>query len=368
MTPEEFVEHASSPRQSWSSLAVGSAWQVGAGAVKAGYAGVGAAVKPGLSGASRAIGNFADAVGGGGSMMAGFFPVTGNTHMGGNLNFGVHTPVGQELRHWGPLHFMANKRSGAFAEPARLLSEKELSNIPLVDQPKGYHGAARTGLIPSKTGPMSYLPGVLGAGASAYFMYQGYQENGFKGLYDAAIYDLAANTALHNVGYQRHSGGAVQKGLGALGGVTTASTGWFGSGGLSMAGIGAGAYAGATVGQSIAGTPGAFAGAFIGAKAFRSPGRAAVTALALGGAYAVSKGAYSILKTGYRKGAARRSIDTAGDTASFFTQNAHTMRSRAVQAMHKSHTNARSALGQEASFMHMNRDYFSTYRRAGNMM
>ena len=55
-------------------------------------------------------------------------------------------------------------------------------------------------------------------------------------------------------------------------------------------------------------------------------------------------------------------IDTAGSTAAFYTRNANTMRARSVMAMRNSHLNARSALGMEATYMHMDRNYFSRYR------
>ena len=59
----------------------------------------------------------------------------------------------------------------------------------------------------------------------------------------------------------------------------------------------------------------------------------------------------------------KRGLNYAGDTAAYFTKNAVTMRQRAVQSMQKSNMNARSAFGQEASLMHMNRDMFSHYKR-----
>ena len=58
-----------------------------------------------------------------------------------------------------------------------------------------------------------------------------------------------------------------------------------------------------------------------------------------------------------------RGLNYAGDIAAFQTQMASTMRQRSLQAMHKSSINARSAFGQEAGMVHMNRDMFSQYRR-----
>jgi hypothetical protein len=124
-----------------------------------------------------------------------------------------------------------------------------------------------------------------------------------------------------------------------------------------------GAGTGASMGQSVLGAPGAFFGGYVGGLIGRHPLVAAGAAVSMGGAYLAGKGAFSLLKTGYRQRQDAKMIHTAGDTASFFTQNAMTMRSRAVQQMRNSHLNARSALGGEATLMHMPRNYFSSYGR-----
>ena len=89
----------------------------------------------------------------------------------------------------------------------------------------------------------------------------------------------------------------------------------------------------------------------------------AMGAAAVGGVAAAGYGAYEVLKMGYAQKQSRKGIQTAGDLAAFNTMGANTMRSRAVQAIQKSHTNARSALGGEANFMHYSsRNYHSPYR------
>ena len=108
---------------------------------------------------------------------------------------------------------------------------------------------------------------------------------------------------------------------------------------------------------------GAAAGAKLGAFAFASFSRAAVIG---GGLYAgslIAQGTYSMLESGYSKRKRSRGFNYASDTSQFMTQQAVTMRQRAMQAMHKSHLNARSAFGQEATITHMNRDMFSHYKR-----
>jgi hypothetical protein len=128
--------------------------------------------------------------------------------------------------------------------------------------------------------------------------------------------------------------------------------------------VGIGGGIGSSIGNAIGGVPGGIAGGVMGSAAMGNPYAAAATALA-GSAALVGYGSYSLLKTGYRHGRNIRLGNvphTGGETASFFTQNAFTMRSKAVQAMRNSHLNARTALGQEATFMHTNKNYFSTYR------
>jgi hypothetical protein len=86
-------------------------------------------------------------------------------------------------------------------------------------------------------------------------------------------------------------------------------------------------------------------------------------AVVAGGAYLAGKAGYSVLKAGYDYRQQGKSIQTSGDLMAFNTGAALTMRARAVQAMQNSHMNSRSALGQEAMFIHQpQRNYHSPYR------
>lgn len=196
--------------------------------------------------------------------------------------------------------------------------------------------------------------GALTLGFSAFNIYQGYSENGAKGAFDAAAWDIATNAAVGHFAYKRE---ILKNGLIS---VTQPGVG-------KLVGKGLGAGLGATLGQSIAGAPGAFAGAYVGAAFSSRAGLVAMGAGAVAGGMVMAPaaamyGAYKLANYGAARTAGQRRIDTAGDMSAFMTGNAMTMRSRAVQAIHKSHLNARSALGQEASFLHQNRNYFSTYR------
>jgi hypothetical protein len=141
-------------------------------------------------------------------------------------------------------------------------------------------------------------------------------------------------------------------------------------------GAGIGLQAGTAIGDSLGklvglegqapglagGIFGALGGASLGAAMATGGHRMALSALAIGGGMMVADTVSDFLSTGFKNPKAR-GLDLAGDTAAYFNSQASTMRQRAVQAMHKSHLNARSALGNEASLMHTNRDFFSNYRR-----
>lgn len=214
----------------------------------------------------------------------------------------------------------------------------------------------------------SVAPGVLGLGFTAYSVYQGGRDGGLKGAYDALVWDLAANAgaARWAFGSKHHYSmlEAGQRGI-KLAGTQLKSPGLLGFGARYT-----GAGIGASIGQSLAGTPGAFIGGYLGAAPFSAMMRhpVGVGALAVTAATAtVGYGAYQVVKqvakAGYAHGRSRHGLDTSGSMASFMTQGAMTMRARAVSAMHKSHLNARSALGQEANFMHYpSRNYHSRYR------
>ena len=218
----------------------------------------------------------------------------------------------------------------------------------------------------------------LGFAFSAYNIYSGYQEGGIWGAKDSAVWEIATASAAARFAYGSVGTAGPSRNIGAMArmgqlGIKTPGTKIvFGGGGGMVAGMArvAGAGIGASIGQEIAGTPGAFIGGFIGAAPIRfaathpllAGGMALAGVTAAAGA-AVVKGGTAILREGHQHRQRQRGIDTSGSMAAFMTQNAMTMRSRAVQAMHKSHLNARSALGQEAGFMHMpSKNYHSRYR------
>ena len=114
----------------------------------------------------------------------------------------------------------------------------------------------------------------------------------------------------------------------------------------------------------VGGVFGAAGGAAVGAAMFGSLKRAVISSVGLGAAKIFASTEMNALQAGFQNmGRERQGFNFASDVSAHFTNNAVTMRQRAVQAMHKSHMNARSAFGQEANMIHMNRDYFSHYKR-----
>lgn len=231
----------------------------------------------------------------------------------------------------------------------------------------------------------------LGIGMSALMVGMGAADNGAWGAYDALMTEVAVNSAVMKQAYIRAPRANLGLTAASMGGgmgssktpfkptgptQTVSQRSWWGNKtggtplgrGVGMMGMTMGAYIGAGIGGEAMGTLGSFAGAAVGARVMRNPLTALLGAGTLIGATQVGKGAYQVLKSGYRKAQSMKGFDLAGDTASFLTRNAVTMRSRSMEAIHRSHLNARSALGQEATYMHMNRDSFSMYRRVGNMM
>lgn len=230
----------------------------------------------------------------------------------------------------------------------------------------------------------------LGIGMSALMVGMGAADNGAWGAYDALMTEVAVNSAVMKQAYIRTPNALATAFTAADFDVrpsqarlktspqtqTVSQRSWWGNKtggtplgrGVGMMGMTMGAYIGAGIGGEAMGTLGSFAGAAVGARVMRNPLTALLGAGTLIGATQVGKGAYQVLKSGYRKAQSMKGFDLAGDTASFLTRNAVTMRSRSMEAIHRSHLNARSALGQEATYMHMNRDSFSMYRRVGNMM
>ena len=122
------------------------------------------------------------------------------------------------------------------------------------------------------------------------------------------------------------------------------------------------------VGGPIGGILGLGLGSILGNMATAHGGKVGMAGLALGGMYAAGSLMYNassaVLKAGYNHAQMQKQVNTAGSMDAFSTGGAYTMRSRAVQAINRSHMNARSALGSEASYMHMpSRSYHSPYRR-----
>jgi hypothetical protein len=213
----------------------------------------------------------------------------------------------------------------------------------------------------------------------AFDVASGFANGGIWGAKDALVWNVATNAAMAS-----HMYSFADKGAGIL---QATSKGFFASGIRNV-----GASVGATVGQSIGGTPGAFLGAYIGAQPFAAmelpatllgkipkvggvlaTGYGVGMGVGLAGAFGVGVaaastlgpiyGAYKATQFGAQYTAAKRNINTAGDLGAFMTNNANTMRARAVQAIHRSHINNRSALGMEAGFMHTRKSYGSPYRQ-----
>jgi|15BtaG_2_1085339.scaffolds.fasta_scaffold00444_11 hypothetical protein len=220
----------------------------------------------------------------------------------------------------------------------------------------------------------------LGAGLSGYFIYQGFKEGGLSGGKDAAVWDVATSSAVARFAYGAVGTSGVAGGPGSslrarmamLGAKPAGAKVVFGGGAGLLSGVtrSIGAGIGASIGQGVLGTPGAFIGGYIGVAPIRFMATHPLLAAGMiaGAATAhVGYGTYSVVKGTYQAGAAhaqnQRGINTSGSMAAFMTSGAQTMRARAVQAIHKSHLNARSALGQEAGFMHApGKNYHSMYR------
>jgi hypothetical protein len=222
---------------------------------------------------------------------------------------------------------------------------------------KGFSVSGKTPIpVPNKAadqgmGLMGTVTSLLALGGAGVSLSMGYSDNGLAGAVHAASWEMASSAAIIKYGYNRKLGsnGITQISPRGIG---------FGLAGRSMLS----SSVGYMVGSSIGGFPGWLAG--MGAAYYTGKHAGKMTAFgALAGAgYLAGKGTSAIYKAGYRHQQMKRGIDTAGSLAAFETQGAYTMRERAVQAIHKSQMNARSALGQEAAFMHTNKNYTSMYR------
>lgn len=205
--------------------------------------------------------------------------------------------------------------------------------------------------------------GVFGAVASTAALAEGYSSGGLKGAATALSYDVSINAAI-----ARHAP------------ITSDGMGMAGYAGRYLGGM-VGAQATSAILPGFLGTAAGIGGGYLGVRAAGAIGGLArsiknrpFTALGLGGAAlvasapamatAASAGAIGVtMKAGYNHAQMQKQIHTSGSLAAFHTQGAHTMRARAVQAIHKSHLNSRSALGMEANFMHYpSKNYHSRYR------
>lgn len=223
--------------------------------------------------------------------------------------------------------------------------------------------------------PEAAAMSAIGPLMSLYFVYDGWQQDGFKGAAEALVYDLAVSTATGVYAHEQVIGKKIFNQGGKLvekfGTRVTMPFGGMGAMGIVIA-----SGAGYEMGKEHLGVPGGVMGAFAGGKLMQMGlrgGASTVAAIGIAGAVKAVDFGLGMVKqanedrerlldigAAYRR--SRRGVDTANNMASFYTMNANTMRSRAVMAMRNSHMNARSALGMEATFMHSGRDYFSSYR------
>jgi hypothetical protein len=219
--------------------------------------------------------------------------------------------------------------------------------------------------------------GAAALGGTVWDAYHGYQDRGLVGAGRAIALNVALNAALAKHGHTIEN----------IAGVATYNPGRFITATqlakLGKVGKVAGNAAnltdfllrglwGSAIGEGVAGalggglfsTPFGMAGSSIGARiGLRGTVAMMGVGAVVGTGYLAAKAGASVLKAGYRHTQTKKMINTDGDMSSFMTQNAFTQRARAVAAISKSHMNARSALGQEASFLSMpSRNYHSNYR------
>ena len=206
----------------------------------------------------------------------------------------------------------------------------------------------------------------MGVGSMAFSMGAGLYTGGLGGMVGMMVEDIAIDRAIIKHAYspgRDAAGKALMNKPGLLKNAGLYSAGMFGG----AVGSGIGAAATSLTGLPGLETLGYFAGASAGVKhagKLGAGGMILAGAAAAGGvAYAGAKFGHGVLKMGYDHKQRQKMIQTSGSMVSFNTQAAHTMRARAVQAIHKNHLNTRSALGQEASYLHYpSRSYNSRYR------
>jgi hypothetical protein len=274
----------------------------------------------------------------------------GALHLAGAMPESI-SPKGRELWNWGGLKFKFGGGKPMIASGAFSLGEA---------------------LMPA-----------VGIGMTGMFALQGYQEGGVIGAARSFGIDAAVNTSMAQYGYtQLKNGNQIQMVPKPIfGGVAKPvpavasklewfhpKNAWRGAMPMMRMGFrqGIGFSAGFATMNAIGGPLGFIAGATVSGLAVKHAGRFTAGGLAVGGAYLAGKAAVgvgsSILRAGRRHSQLQRQVQTAGDMSAFTTRGAYTMRERAVQAIQRSHTNSRSALGREASYLHSNRNYHSIYR------
>jgi len=241
----------------------------------------------------------------------------------------------------------------------------------------------------------SKLSIVLSLGLTGYFGYDSITQGGDNALRDFVFAEFAANSAglkratnlikgsdgtlaVHNaiLGVKGNMSAGYTNSLFSgqmiLGRIAPILGGYLGA----QLGIGLGEQVGKIVGNkylgfkedsTVTGFVGAAIGAGIGANIGALSGSGFLTmagvGIAVAGAMEIANTTTSILKTGFKERRKRRGLDFANNSETMFTQYASTMRQRAFDAMSKSHLNARSALGNEAKLLYLDRDYFNSYRR-----
>lgn len=249
--------------------------------------------------------------------------------------------------------------------------------------------------------PTSFLTHALPIAMTAYGLVSAGAEGGASAVVENAIQDVFANyygmqaaTSTFNIVDAKKVGKLFNVGADTLKDMNqvSISRGFAGSPMLGRIVPTMGGYVGADVGMSVGqvigekaaglynmkrgtnidediaglvgGIFGAAGGAAAGAAMFGSLKRTIISGIGLTAASIITSTGMNALQAGFENiGKGRQGFNFASDVSAHFTNNAVTMRQRAVQAMHKSHMNARSAFGQEASLVHMNRDYFSHYKR-----
>jgi hypothetical protein len=285
--------------------------------------------------------------------------------------------------------------------PSGLFGTMEAQSMSHLDKVRGIGNEVGKGVM-----RQTIMSSLLPIGMTAWFAADAYANDGIGGLgkymaadalgnyygtqqslFTATVSDAtAATTSLNNLKRFGRAQANVQGTL-SKGDFVSRITPMLGSGMLGRMMPTVGGIMGATVGMEVGATIGSFAtsmmgygmddkigsfaggflgavgGAKLGAYALSSLPRLGLVGAGIMATTAIVSNTMSAVEAGFSNIGKGRGLNYASDTAAYFTQNAVTMRQRAVQAMHKSHLNARSAFGQEASLMHMNRDMFSHYKR-----